>query len=194
MLTSQNIIWLLVALYVGIPLVWLIRVVRAFGRNQKEMQSSWSDLDVALLRKHDLILKVVETARPLVDADRSLASDVTHLRESAVASRWNVETHGKDERKLDAALDALLTAAKANLDGSDSRFLRDLQRELTASAKHIEVASRTYNVAANRYNSMLKTFPYSVVGKRLHLRPRPIYEVDSDAGAPVGSRIRTSKM
>lgn len=186
MLTGSNIIWLLIPLYVGIPAVWLIRIVRAYSRNQAAIQSAWSDLDVALLRKHDLILKVVETSRPLVDADRNLASDVTHLREIAAASRWNVEIHSKDERKLDRALNDLMATAKANLNGADGRFLRDLQRELTASAQHIQVAGSCYNVAAHRLNTMLKTFPYSLVGRRMHLKPKPLY----DTLAPEGRHMR----
>ena len=75
-------IWFAVPVLLGIPLIWVIRVVRGFGKWQDMVQSSWSDLDVALLRKHDLILKLIEAVRPFVDSDPNAVSDVSHLEGS----------------------------------------------------------------------------------------------------------------
>lgn len=188
MIAGINVIWLLIPFYIGIPLVWLIRVVRGFTKHQDAVQTSWSDLDVALLRKHDLILKLVEAARPFVESDRNLNSDVAHLREVAVASRWNVQDHARDEGRLDAAVEALLGKVKESPDPDADRFLRDLRRELVAAAQHISVAAGGYNVAVQRFNTMQKTFPYSFIGKRLHLRPKPLY----DAAEVAGTRSRVS--
>jgi LemA protein len=174
---GSTVMWLLVPIYVGVPVWWLVRGILRFGIDQAELKSALSDLDVALLRKHDLVKKLAEAAKPHTLQERSLVSDLTQYHERAMATRWNVANHSRDEATLDSAVEAVYTAIdKAHLNG-DGRFLRDLRREFSASENHIDVASRAYNSRVDRYNTRLTTFPYSFLGKKvLHLRPADAYK------------------
>ena len=98
-----------------------------------------------------------------------------------MASRWNVRDHARDEGRLDKAVDRTARQGQGERRCGDAgRFIRDLRRELLASANHIEVAAGSYNVAVQRFNTLQKPFPYSVIGHRLHLRPRPVYNAPAE--------------
>lgn len=183
---GTTVIWLLIPIYVGVPVWWFFRSIRRFKRDQVDIHAAMSDLDVALLRRHDLVKRLAEAAKPHTMMDRNLVSDLTHYHERAMATRWNVSRHAVDEARLDQAVEAVYVAIdKASLNG-DARFLRDLRREFHGSDKHVDVAIRNYNARVDRYNTRLKTFPYSVLGKRLmHLRPEDSYKMPDGAKATV---------
>jgi LemA protein len=190
---GSMVIWLLLPVYAGIPIWCLARSIRRLGRDQAEVRSALSDLDLALLRKHDLVKKLAEAARPHTTQERNLVSDLTHYHERAMATRWNVANHSRDEAKLDKAVAAVYTAVeKAHLNG-DGRFLRDLRREFNASENHIDVAARAYNSRVDRFNTRLTTFPYSFLGKKvMHLRPVDAYRCPPEVvvAVPIAEPVR----
>lgn len=188
-------------IYIGVPLVWLFRSVRGFRKAQTQIRESLADLDVALLRRHDLVLKLARAVQPHFEHERNVVSDALHYHERAMATRWNVSEHGRDEARLDGAIDTIYEKlSRINLNG-DARFLADLKREFASSDKHVALAVRSYNDRVAGFNASLQTFPTSWIGKTvMHLRPEPAYNTTPQivkgvaaSGIPLG-RARTPRV
>ncbi len=180
----------MVALLVAVAALLVIWDVVMYNRLvglRNRAQGSWSDIDVQLKRRHDLVGNLVETVKGYAAHERNTLDEVTRARAQAEGARGlgRPAEAGKAERALTGSMRGLFALAEAypDLKASD-RFL-DLQKALTGVEDDIQNARRYYNAVVRDYNTRIQSFPDVLVARPLGFREREFFELESPAEAAV---------
>lgn len=173
------VIAVLAALFVAAVLLYN-RLVR--GRNR--VDTAWSDIDVQLQRRHDLIPNLVEAVKAYAGYERATMEAVTELRARAGHTR-DVEDLGRLEEELGAGVQKLIAVAESYPDLKASENFLNLQRELAQTENYLQFARRYYNGSVRAYNTMIETVPGNVVAALFAFAPRKFFQKASDEVAAV---------
>jgi len=178
-------IWLivlvvLIALLVLYAVVTFNRIVRL--RNQAE--EAFSDIDVQLKRRHDLIPNLVETVKGYAAHERQVFENVTAARSNAVAAQ-GPEAQAQAENQLTGALRQLFAVAENYPDLKASTNFLELQNELTDTEDKIQASRRFYNMTVRDLNIKVETFPSRVIANMRGIHKRDFFELDEPADREV---------
>ena len=169
----------LAALLLG-AVVWLFnRLVR--DRNQ--VAAAWSDVDVQLQRRHDLVPRLVEVVRGYAGHEREVLERVTAERSRSRAAT-GIARKGEIEAALDRDLGRLLAVAEAYPELKASANFAQLSAELVTVEDHLQSARRFYNGSVRQYNDRQQQFPHWIVARAFGFRPGEFFaaaEVTRDA-------------
>jgi LemA protein len=144
--------------------VWFISIYnRLVGlRNAKE--NAWSQIDVQLKRRHDLIPRLVETVKGYMKHERVVLEEVTKARTAAVsAGGKGPAAAGLAESLLSAALGRLMVLVEGYPDLKADKSFLGLQEELVSTENRVGFARQAYNDAAMHYNTGRETFPANLI-------------------------------
>jgi LemA protein len=176
-------IMIIAALLAGWTVVMFNRLVR--DRNQ--VRAAWSDIDVQLTRRHDLVPRLVDAVRAYADYERATLTAVTELRARAEAA-GRLRDKARLEDEMQAGLHRLIALAESYPElKADDNFLQ-LQRDLVETEDHLQYARRFYNGAVRIYNTRIETFPDMLVAKPFAFAPAEFFAVD-DAEARAAPRV-----
>jgi LemA protein len=158
--------------------VWIYnRLVR--DRNQ--VRSAWSDIDVQLTRRHNLVPQLVTAVKAYADYEKATMVAVTELRSrSEAASRLSEKAALEDE--IEAGLQRLIVLAEKYPDLKADKNFRKLQEELTEVEDHLQYARRFYNGAVRILNTRIASFPHLLIARPLAFHEAEFFAV---AGAEV---------
>ncbi|KPK60389.1 MAG: hypothetical protein AMJ59_06660 [Gammaproteobacteria bacterium SG8_31] len=179
---------LLIAL--GLIALWVILIFNRLVRDRNQVRSAWSDIDVQLTRRHDLVPRLVEAVKAYGAYEKATLTAVTELRSrSEQANRLRDKARYEDE--MEAGLHRLIALAEDYPDlKADTNFL-ELQRELVAVEDHLQYARRFYNGAVRIYNTRIETFPDMFVARPFGFTGAEFFEPEG-AEARVPPRVRMS--
>ncbi len=167
-----------VGVVVGLPLIWLIVTANRFVRLRNLIRESWSNVDVVLKRRYDLIPNLVETVKGYARHERELFERVVAARNRAVASTGRVGQQAADENQLVRCVNQLLARVEAYPELCASQQFLALQRELVNTEDRIAAARRFYNANVREYSTLAGQFPPLLVARLLKLPPEDFFEVD----------------
>jgi LemA protein len=157
--------------------VWLYnRLVRL--RNLA--RSSWSDIDVMLRKRYDLVGNLVETVKGYAAFEKSTLLGVTEARTRAMRAAGPGEK-GKEETALGERLSSLFVLAEGYPDLKASETFLTLQKQLTELENGIEYARRYYNAVVRDYNTATETFPSTLVASLFGFAREEFFHLDSPA-------------
>lgn len=172
----------------AIILALLIGAVLIFNKlvGLRQMtENGWSDIEVQLKRRADLIPRLVSTVKGYASHERKLFEDVTAKRMQALAAGNNPRERGVAESHLKQPMGRIIALAEdyPELKASDN-FL-ELQEELSDTEDKIEMARRFYNGAVRELNIKIRTIPSNLVAGPMGFKTRDYFEIDiEDAAAP----------
>src|SRR5207248_947078 len=146
--------------------------------------SSWSDIDVQLKRRHDLIPNLVETVKGYAAHERQVLENVTQARTAAVAAS-GPQAQAQAENQLTGALRQLFAVAENYPDLKASRNFLELQNEITDTEDKIQAARRFYNMTVRDLNIKVETFPSRVIANMRGITKRAFFELDEPADREV---------
>lgn len=156
------------------PTIWIYNRLVA-DRNQ--VQAAWSDIDVQLMRRHELVPMLVDTVKAYAAYEQATLAAVTELR-----SRSEAAEHLPDKAALEAQLEEALhrvnVVAEAYPDLKADQNFRQLQTELTTIEDHIQYARRFYNGAVRILNTRIQSFPHLLVAGPLQFRSAEYFAVN----------------
>lgn len=158
--------------------VWGIVIYNYLVRDKNRVLAAWSDIDVQLKRRYDLIPKLVDAVKQYASYERNTIEAITKLRVESEASA-SISERGQLETDLSDGLHRLIAVAedypvlKAN-----ENFL-GLQRDLTDVENHIQYARRYYNGAVRNLNTRVDSFPDLLVANTFRFQPRDYFELGS---------------
>lgn len=157
---------MLIAVGIGvlIPLFYVIGAANRLARLRNHIKESWSDVDVQLQRRHDLIPNLVETVKAYAAHEQELFTRIAQEREKAMASRLDIAQYAQNETELGRSVNALMARVESYPELRSSRHYLELQEELANTEDRIAAARRFYNANVRDYNTMLESFPSSAVG------------------------------
>ena len=173
----------LVVLFVlgGVFLLWAVLIYNRLVRLRQHVRESWSDIDVQLKRRHDLIPNLVATVRGYAAHESAVLENVTRLRAAAVASTSSPRTAGAAEAPLATGLASLFAVAERYPDlKADSHFLA-LQRELSETEDRIAAARRFFNANVRDLNTLCEQFPTALVAGAGGFRAVDFFQLESAA-------------
>jgi LemA protein len=153
----------------------VIGVYNNLVRLRQEVKSSWSQIDVQLKRRHDLIPNLVNTVKGYAAHERGTLDEVISARAKATSATVPADRI-KAEGELSGALGRLLAVSEAypNLKANDN-FLR-LQNELSGTENSIAGMRESYNGIVTQYNTSIQSFPAVMLAGMLGFQPEPFFE------------------
>jgi LemA protein len=140
-------------------------------------EEAWSDIDVQLKRRYNLIPNLVETVKGYATHEKSVFENVTKARGAAINAS-GVEDQTKAENMLSGALKSLFAVAENYPDLKASDNFAKLQDELTDTENKIEAARRFYNSNVRDLNIKIERFPENIVANSFNFKKRDLFELD----------------
>jgi LemA protein len=153
-------------------------------RSRNRVKTAWSDVDVQLQRRHDLIPQVVKAVDAYSKYERATIEAVTELRAEAMRI-VDVEARGRAEENLGAGVSRLLALAESYPDLKANENFMKLQAELVETENYLQFARRYYNGSVRDYNTMTQTVPSNIVAGAFAFREREFFQKTSDDAANV---------
>jgi LemA protein len=168
----------------GLPLIYIVAVYNTFASLKVKIKEAWSQIDVQLKRRVDLIPNLVEAVKGYVTHERELLENVTKAR-AALMSAKNPEEAGQADNMLSGALKSLFAVAEAYPELRAQEGFSNLQRELSDTEDKVAYSRQFYNSVVRDYNSRLVVFPSNIVGKLFGFKSEMFFEVEASERDPV---------
>lgn len=142
-------------------------------------EGAWSDIDVQLKRRYDLIPNLVETVKGYASHEQSTFEEVTRARSQAMQATGPAET-AKAEGNLTAVLKSLFAVAEAYPELKANQNFLALQSELSTIEEAVQSARRYYNAVVRDLNTQVESFPANLVAGTFGFGKRDYFELDDD--------------
>lgn len=169
--------WILLALLV-LLMVWAISSYNGFIQLKVRSEGAWSDVDVQLKRRYDLVPNLVETVKGYAAHERKVFESVTDARARAM-SATSPASKGQAEQGLSGALKTLFAVAENYPQLRASENFQGLQNSLGQMEEAVQNARRYYNAVVRDYNTKLGVLPDAVVGRLAGFQPKEFFQPDS---------------
>jgi LemA protein len=177
------------ALWIAIAVVGVLLLSAIFAFNRlvalrNRVDNGWSQIDVQLRRRSDLIPNLVETVKGYAAHERELFEHVAEARSAALGAK-DVQAQAQAENVITSGLRQLLAVAENYPDLKANENFLALQEELTATESKIAYARQFYNDQVMRLNTLIQAFPTNLIAGAFHIEPRAFFEIDEPARGPV---------
>lgn len=172
-------IWIIVGLVVFF-IFWLIGVYNSLIRTKNHVDEAWSDIDVQLKRRYDLIPNLIETVKGYATHEKEVFENVTNARAKAMGAQ-TVEEHGQAEKSLAGALKSLFAVAENYPELKASQNFAKLHDELADTENKIQASRRFYNGNVRDFNTKIQVFPTNMFAKPLGFTKREFFEIEEEA-------------
>ena len=170
----------------GLLVVAGIALYNGLIRSKNRVDEAWSDIEVQLKRRYDLIPNVVETVKGYAKQESGVLENVTKARNMAM-NAGSMQEKLKDENMLSGALKSLFAVAEAYPDLKSNQNFMQMQRDLTDTEDKIQAARRFYNGTVRDFNTKLQVFPTNMVAPMFGFKTREFFDIDEKGpeGQPV---------
>ena len=166
--------------------VWAVIAFNLLIRDRNRVAQSWSDVDVQLLRRHDLIPRLVELVKGYSGYEKALHLGVAELRGQGDKNA-SPAARGEAEKAVASGVSRLIALVEAYPDLKASENFLDLQKQLADTENQLQYSRRYYNGAVNQYNNRLQRFPDLIVANAFNFKPAEFFQLDDDAKAAAPS-------
>ena len=161
----------------GIVVLWLILTYNRLITLSNRTKEAWSDIDVQLKRRYNLIPNLVETVKGYATHERELFERVTKARVLAMGAQ-TIKEKGEAENMLSGTLKSLFAVAENYPDLKASTNFLELQRELRDTEDKIQASRRFYNGNVRDLNIKIESFPINIVAGLLGFKKRDFFEAE----------------
>ncbi len=158
----------------------IIAIYNALVRLRNQVDNSWSQIDVQLKRRHDLIPNLVETAKGYMKHERETFEAITKARSQAMGAK-TVADAAKAEGALGDALSKFMLVVENYPDLKANQNFLSLQEELTATENRIAFARQNYNDQVLFFNNKIQMFPSNIIAGMFSFTKRDFFELESEA-------------
>jgi LemA protein len=178
--------WLIVLAIIVIVVVFLALTYNRLVTLRQRVKEAFSDIDVQLKRRHDLIPNLVETVKGYAAHERGVFDEVTQARAGAIAAgAQGPQQRAAAEDMLTGALRSLFAVAEAYPQLQAVQEFKDLSENLRDTEDKIQFARRFYNSQVRDYNTALQTFPTVVLAGAMGFTSSEYFEVEAPSDREV---------
>ena len=178
--------WLIVLAIIVIVVVFLALTYNRLVTLRQRVNEAFSDIDVQLKRRHDLIPNLVETVKGYAAHERGVFDEVTQARAGAIAAgAQGPQQRAAAEDMLTGALRSLFAVAEAYPQLQAVQEYKDLSENLRDTEDKIQFARRFYNGQVRDYNTALQTFPTVVLAGAMGFTSSEYFEVEAPSDREV---------
>jgi LemA protein len=180
-------LWVLVAVVVLLG-VFLVGMYNSLVQLRVRCDSAWSDIDVQLKRRHDLIPNLVETVKGYATHEKSTFEDIAKFRSMAMQATGPVDKAAA-ENQLTGALKSLFAVAENYPQLQASQEFTQLQNSLGQIEDAIQNARRYYNAVVRDLNTKIQSFPTNILAGMFGFQQRQFFEADAADREPVAVKF-----
>ncbi len=177
------IMWVFLGI-IAVLVIWAIAVYNGLIRLKNRVDEAWSDIDVQLKRRYDLIPNLVSTVKGYAAHEKEVFEKVTEARTRAMGAQ-SAGDKAQAENMLSQTLKSLFAVAEAYPDLKANQNFLELQRELTDTEDKIQASRRFYNGNVRDFNTKIQVFPNNVFAGMLGFSPREFFEAAGGEKEPV---------
>jgi LemA protein len=171
--------WIIVLAVVAVLVLIVIGLYNGLVRARNQVDNAWSQIDVQLKRRIDLIPNLVETVKAYAAHERETLDAVITARNAAMAApSGDPHAQAAADNQITGALRQLFALSEAYPDLKANQNFLALQEELTATEGRVAYARQFYNDTVLGYNNKLQTFPTVVLAGMFHFTKRDYFEAD----------------
>ncbi|MDP4834943.1 MAG: LemA family protein [Ilumatobacteraceae bacterium] len=179
----MNTLWI-VLVVVALLVVWVVVSYNRLVSRRNEVDNAWSQIDVQLKRRLDLIPNLVETVKGYAAFEKSALEAVINARSMAMSAGPGPAAQGAADIGLTGALRQLFALSEAYPDLKANTNFLSLQEELQNTESRVAFARQFYNDAVERYNNATQSFPGLIFAKSFNFADREYLEVEAAAAIP----------
>ena len=169
---------------VAVVIIWLVAVYNGLIKLKNRVQEAWSDIEVQLKRRYDLIPNLIESVKGYATHERELLEKVTTARTAAMTS-GSLAEKAKAENMLSQTLKSLFAVAENYPQLRASENFGKLQDELADTENKIQAARRFYNGQVRDFNTKIQVFPNNLMAANLGFKVQEFFDAEAEAEAPV---------
>jgi len=156
---------------------WVIGIYNSLIKLRNQVKNAWSQIDVQLKRRHDLIPNLIETVRGYMKHERETLDSVTQARAAAMGAD-TVGEKAKAEGLLGGALGKLQIAVEAYPDLKANQNFLSLQEELSSTENKISFSRQNYNDQVLGFNNKIQMFPSNVIAGMFGFKEEEFFEIE----------------
>jgi LemA protein len=175
--------WIVIGV-IALLIILLVVLYNRLVRLRNRIDAAWSQIDVQLRRRYDLIPNLVETVKGYASHERETFEAVTRARQQAVDAR-GIEDQARAENVLTQALRSLFAVAEAYPQLQANQNFLALQEELTGTEGRIAFSRQFYNEQVLAYDNAREVFPQNILAGAFNFSPRPYFEAETASREPV---------
>ena len=164
--------------------LWLLAMYNGLVRLRNRIENAWSQIDVQLQRRYDLIPNLVETVKGYASHEKETLERVIQARNQAINTQ-GVANQAQAENVITGALKSLFALSEAYPDLKANQNFLALQEELSGTEGKIAYARQFYNDTVQSYNTKTQTVPTSLIASRFGFTQREYFEADDTSRGPV---------
>ncbi len=156
-------------------------------RDRNRVDAAWSDIDVQLQRRHDLIPQIVKAVEQYADYERSTLEAITALRAEAmkITDVADIDMRSEKEEQLGKEVHRLIAVAENYPDLKANENFLNLQNELVETENYLQFARRFYNGSVRNLNTRVETVPNNIIANWFGFTHRGFFQKASDDVANV---------
>ena len=180
--------WTLLIVPLGI-LLWAAIAYNRLVGDRNRVAQGWSDVDVQLKRRHDLVPRLVDVVKGYAGYERALLSSLAELRTRGLAEN-HPAARGAVETSVGQGVQKLFALVEGYPDLKASGNFLDLQKQLADTENQIQFARRYYNGAVNLYNTRIQRFPGLLIANAFGFKEAELFQLeDATEGAAPGVQL-----
>ncbi|MHC4336612.1 MAG: LemA family protein [Planctomycetota bacterium] len=171
---------IIVVVILVLLILFIIGIYNALIRLRNQVDNAWSQIDVQLKRRHDLIPNLVETARGYMKHERETFEEITKARSQAMGAK-TVTDASKAEGALGGALGRFMLVVENYPDLKANQNFLALQEELTSTENKISFSRQNYNDQVLFFNNKIQMFPSNIIANMFNFGKRDFFEIEAPA-------------
>lgn len=161
-------------------LFWLVGMYNGLVRLRNQVKNAWSQIDVQLKRRHDLIPNLVETAKGYMKHERETLEAITNARSNATQAS-GVANQAKAEGELSGALSRFMLVVENYPDLKASQNFLSLQEELSSTENKVSFARQFYNDQVQTFNTKIESVPTNFIAGMFNFKQAEFFEIETAA-------------
>lgn len=179
-----------ILIVIAIVALWLVYTYNRLVTLRNRCKEAWSDIEVQLKRRYDLIPNLMESVRGYMTHERGVFEKVTEARTRAMGARSGAERAGAENILSDALKSLFAVAENYPQLRANENFLA-LQRDLTDTEDKIQASRRFYNTMVRELNTRIETFPTNMIARSFGFSTLEFFDIDEKGpeGQPVSIRF-----
>lgn len=176
----ENLTFYIIIGAIALVVIFFIMAYNRLIRGRNRVEEAWSDIEVQMKRRYDLIPNVVETVKGYAAHEKGVLENVTKARTEAMGAKTAAE-HTQAENMLSSTLKTLFAVSENYPDLKANANFLDLQRELADTENKIQSARRFYNTVVLDFNTAIQSVPTNIVAGMFAFTKKEFFDLQEEA-------------
>lgn len=170
---------IIILVVVALIALFVISVYNGLVKSRQKVKNAWSQIEVQLQRRFDLIPNLVECVKGYMAHESDVLEKVTSLR-SSWANAKGIEEKASLDNQLSGALKTIMAVSENYPDLKANTNFTDLQNNLKETENKISFSRQFYNDTVTMYNTKIEVFPDNIVASMFNFKAEPLFNIDND--------------